>query len=96
MRRILFMVLLLTALSACQKEEVVSLGQQTATRIQTDNKTAGARVALVYIGLTPVTSGAFGLDGDYITVETTRYNLNRLISYRIGNSAGVQTLFLYF
>lgn len=95
MKRLIFALFLAVGVSACN-DDVVSFGQQTATKIQTENQTLSASFARVYIGVTPVNSGNFSFDGEFIIVDSTRYNLNRLVSYRIFNSSGTQTLALYF
>ncbi|MBO0951715.1 hypothetical protein [Fibrella forsythiae] len=98
MKKLVLILLLGSALSACKKDEVVSFGQQTATRIQAElpSSTSTTRIARVYIGTAQVEYGVFSFAGDFIVVDGVRFNLNRLVSYEVFSSGSTPILNLYF
>jgi hypothetical protein len=98
MKNLVFALFFLLSISACQKDNVLTFGQQAANKIQTEVQQAGATKATVYIGelLVAGDDDAFSFDGEFISVGSSRYNLNKLLRYRIINSQGAQRLILYF
>lgn len=96
MSKFSFLFLLFLGISACKTETVESFGRQTATKIQAENQTPKAEVARVYVGNVTTDYGSFRFEDEFIIVDSTRYNLNRLLSYRIYLSSGTRTLELRF
>ncbi|RYF74624.1 MAG: hypothetical protein EOO39_08260 [Cytophagaceae bacterium] len=98
MKKLVLILLLGSALSACKEDEVVSFGQQTATKIQAElpPSTSTTPLARVYIGTAQVEYGVFSFDGEFIAVDGARFNLNRLVSYQVYSSGSTPILDLHF
>lgn len=80
--------------SSCKKEEVSTEGEKVAQQVQSALTTyTGIKTATFYISNVLVEQNqTFVLNGQYITTDSSTYNLSRLVRYQIF----AQSIIFYF
>ncbi|MEA5139750.1 hypothetical protein [Arcicella rigui] len=96
-RLLLFIFFASFFFSACQKDDVLSDGEKVANELKSKYVGYNFNVVAYSNRNTSATSDTqLNINGIFITVGNTTYNLDKLISYRYDNTNSIASLILYF
>lgn len=82
MRSLLALLLSLTLLTACKKEEVLTSGEKVAQDIQARVGSSTRVQVIAHTSSGTETDSSLQINGQFIRVGNSNYNLSQLISYR--------------
>lgn len=93
MRYLLTIILSLVLLVGCKKDEILTSGEKVAQEIQAK---VGSSTKVQVIAHTPAgteTDNTFHINGQFIQVGNSNYNLDQLISYRYDSQYFILNLY---